>query len=99
MAYVVFRMYGFDSRPLHLICGATQVLHKRRSTTQFSIMSGGTGQLIESSCLTPLSVDGCGRLQLGVANRAASVANNASVDNWPHNTGIVIVSLLGGAWI
>ena len=44
---------------------------------------GGATSQLDLPSLTPLSVAGCGRLQLGVPHRATSVALLQVVDNWP----------------
>ena len=47
------------------------------------MMARGVTSQLDLQSLTPLSVAGCGRLQLGVAHQATSVALLQLVDNWP----------------
>ena len=45
---------------------------------------GVTANQLDLPSLTPLSVAGCGRLQMGAPHWAASVALLQVVDNWPY---------------
>ena len=47
--------------------------------------------------LKPLSVAGCGRLQLGVPHWATSISLPQVVDNWPPHS-VVVDSPVGGSW-
>ena len=57
---------------------------------------GVTASQLDLPSLTPLSVAGCGRLQLEAAHWATWVTLLQVVDNWPHKI-VVVDSPLGGS--
>ena len=65
------------------ICTALYCVTNAQGLVPYKCWEATDGQL-DLPSLTPLSVAGCGRLQLGVAHWAASIALLQVIDNRPH---------------